>query len=43
MDSVPCLGLGVQRVDGLVMDMTLMTYIAIIAVGFILLFWTYMK
>jgi len=43
MDSVPCLGLGVQRVDGFVMDITLMTYIAIIVAGFILLFWTYMK
>jgi len=43
MDSVPCLGLGVQRVDGFVMDMTLMTYVAIITAGFILLFWTYMK
>ena len=43
LDSIPNLDLGVQDVVGFVMDMTLMTYIAIIAAGFILLFWTYLK
>ena len=43
MDSIPCLDLGVQDVVRHIMDVTIFIYLLVLIVGFILLFWTYMK